>query len=74
MFSNFTNKLKFSSYAGNNFNTLTGFEQVTSNGVTVYYLIEWGTSRAIKYNDNWVYQTYYSFPYSGTYVRGYLYF
>ena len=59
---------------------MTGFEQVAGSGSNnaSYYLLDYGTSRVILYNQNWIYQSYKNLSiskgYSIKYVENYFYF
>ena len=78
MLNNFTKRQSFIRYGDNNWNSLTGFEQVVTDGKATYYAIDYGNSRIITYNHYWEYQSYQKLPYRFTngvkYVAGYFYF
>ena len=83
MLSKYTKRFSLSSYGGINWNWLTGFEQVVTNGVPTYYAIDFGQnapfiSRIVIFNQFWIYQGYHDLPYYATYttkyVGGFFYF
>ena len=64
---------------GIDFGTITGFEEVVTNGVSKFYLLDnYGYSRIIIFNQYWIYQSHQNLPFSSTeslkYVEGYFYF
>ena len=78
MLNNYSKRFSLTSFGGVNWNYLTGFEQIVTNGVSTYYAIDFGASRIVTFNQFWIYQGYQNLPYPNTYttkyVGGYFYF
>ena len=80
MFASYQKRISITSYGGNSYGSLhvTGFEQVVTNGIPTYYVIDFSTySSVIQFDQHWNYQTdgSLSYYYSHTlkYVDGYFY-
>ena len=79
MLNNYSKRFSLISYGGINWNYLTGFEQIVTNGVSTYYAIDDApTSHIVTFNQFWIYQGYqnlpYPYAYTTKYVGGYFYF
>ena len=80
MLNNYSKRFSLTSFGGVNWNWLTGFEQVVTNGVSTYYAIDYSdtSSRIVTFNHFWIYQGYqnlpYTYAYTTKYVGGYFYF
>ena len=73
MFEKYTKKFSLTSYDGFNWEWLSGFEQVViNNGIATYYAVDYGSSRIVTFNQNWVYQSYQQLPFNGTYTTKYV--
>ena len=77
---NYSKRFSLTSFGGVNWNWLTGFEQIVTNGVLTYYAIDYSPtlSHIVTFNQFWIYQGYQNLPYPATYatkyVGGYFYF
>ena len=76
MFANYQKRFSITSYGGNSFSSVTGFEQVVTNSIPTYYVTDFNVPRVIKFDQNWNYEntiklSYYS--YSLKHVNGYFY-
>ena len=74
MLQNYRKRFSLTSYGDTNWTHLTGVEQVVTGGVVTYYVIDYGTSRVITYDQYWNYQNYSNLLFSGTYTTKYVYF
>ena len=79
MLNNYSKRFSLTSFGGDNWIWLTGFEQIVTNGVSTYYAIDSApTSRIVTFNQFWIYQGYQNLQYLNTYttkyVGGYFYF
>ena len=78
MLSNYTKRYSITTYGGIKWNILTGFEQAIINGTTTYYLIDYGISSIVAFNQYWAYESYKYLPIANTYatkyVDGFFYF
>jgi hypothetical protein len=58
MFQNYTKRLSLTSYNGNSWFSLTGFE-VIANGIPNYYVVDQNSSsKVVMFDQNWNYQNY----------------
>ena len=77
MFANYQKRFSITSYGGNSFIYVKGFEQVVTNGISNYYVVYYNRQRVIQFDQYWNYQTNYNVPhqYSNSlkYVNGYFY-
>ena len=63
MLANFTKRFSLTSYGGNSWGLLTGFEQIVNiYGVATYYLIDYNSYRVVIFDKNWNYQTFIGLP------------
>jgi hypothetical protein len=79
MFISYTRKASIDTYAGIQWMTAGGYEEVRdSNGVPTFYVVDSDARRIVKFDSNWNYQAYYNLPaYNAIftkYVNGYFYF
>ena len=72
MLSNYTKRFSLTTYGGVSWSLLSGFEQVLTNGVPTYYVVDWGVSRVVTYDQYWNYQTYQALPCSNSYAIKYV--
>ena len=78
MFANYQKRFSIISYVGKAFSQVTGFEQVITNGIPTYYVLDYETSRLVQFNQDWNYQKYYNLTYGNSFslkfINGYFYF
>ena len=64
MLNNYSKRFSLTSFGGDNWIWLTGFEQIVTNGVSTYYAIDSApTSRIVTFNQFWIYQGYQNLQY-----------
>ena len=78
IFSHFEHRFSISSYGRKAFSGVRGFEQVVTNGIPTYYVVEQYDHRVVQFDLQWKYQKYYNltYPYishSLKYANGYFY-
>jgi hypothetical protein len=81
MFTNYTKRASIDSYGGTHWSygrgLLRGYEEVVTDGIPTFYVIDLGTERVVKFDSNWNYQDAYSLyapgSYNIKYVNGYFY-
>ena len=76
MFTNYQKRFNFTTYGNNSLHTVTGFEQVVTNGIPTYFVLDYTYRRVIQYDQYWNYVKYNGLPYYSwnlKYVNGYFY-
>ena len=77
MFENYQKRFTLTTYGNNSFGLVIGFEQVVTNIIPTYYVLDASKSRVIQYDQFWNYQKYYNLTYPGSfnlkYMNGYFY-
>ena len=79
MFANYQKRFSITSYGGNLFYDVSGFEQVVTNGIPTYYVVDASYySRVIQFDNYWDYKQNNELPYDYSsnikYVNRYFYF
>ena len=78
MFQNYGKKFSIDNYNGTTWGYGTGFEEVVTNGISTFYVVDISSSRVVKFDYMWNYQTYFNLPFPSSYtlkyVGGYYYF
>jgi hypothetical protein len=78
MFTTYTKRHSIDNYGGISWSYGCGYEEVVQNGIPTFYAVDIGTSRVVKFDLKWNYQTYYNLTLPGAYtlkdVNGYFYF
>ena len=78
MLNKYVKRHRLTKYENISWSWLTCFEQVVTDGIAKYYIIDYGDSRIVTFNDYWEHQNNQNLPHSGTftikYVSEYFYF
>ena len=78
MFTNYQKRFTLTTYGNNSFiGAITGFEQVITNGIPTYYVVEFvSSSRVTEFDQYWNYQKFYNlthYSWNLKYVNQYFY-
>jgi hypothetical protein len=77
MFTNYTKRASIDNYGGTYWTYGRGYEEVITDGIPTFYVIDTGASRVVKFDSNWNYQAVYGLSapnsYDLKYVNGYFY-
>ena len=58
MFENYQIRFSISSYGAKIFGYVSGFEQVVTNGIPIYYVVDYYSSHVIQFDQYWNYQKF----------------
>ena len=67
MFANYRKRFSITSYGGVAISYVSGFEQVITNGIPTYYVVDFWDQLVIQFDQYWNYVKYNQLPY--TYIR-----